>query len=128
VQVSDRLAIMYLGRIIEEGDVESIATRPKHPYTSSLLSTAPKKDPTAERSRVLLDGEPPDPVDLPSGCAFAPRCPKASAECREVEPGLDETGDRTHRAACYFPEDEPAPATAESADDELDGSLNSAGD
>ncbi|SFT01223.1 dipeptide ABC transporter ATP-binding protein [Halostagnicola kamekurae] len=105
-QVSDRLAIMYLGRVIEEGEIDSLATQPKHPYTASLLSAAPEKDPTADRTRVLLEGEPPDPVDLPSGCAFAPRCPKAKESCRESEPGIDATGDETHRAACYFPTDE----------------------
>ncbi len=106
VQVSDRLAIMYLGRVIEEGDVERIAAQPKHPYTTSLLSAAPNNDPTVDRTRVLLEGEPPDPVDLPSGCVFAPRCPKADDECWGAEPGLDEAGDAVHRAACYFPEDE----------------------
>jgi peptide/nickel transport system ATP-binding protein len=102
-QVSDRLAIMYLGRIVEEGLVDRVATRPKHPYTESLLSAAPEKDPSVARERVLLDGEPPDPVDLPSGCAFAPRCPKATDECRNTEPGLSATGDDEHAAACYFP-------------------------
>ena len=110
MQVSDRLAIMYLGRIIEEGDVDRIANQPKHPYTSALLSAAPEKDPTVDRARVLLEGEPPDPVDLPSGCAFAPRCPKAQESCREAEPAIDEVGDETHRAACYFPEGEGEPA------------------
>lgn len=106
MQVSDRLAIMYLGRIIEEGEVDRIRTQPKHPYTSSLLSAAPEKDPTIDRNRVLLEGEPPDPVDLPSGCAFAPRCPKAQESCWEAEPAINEIGDETHRAACYFPEGE----------------------
>lgn len=106
VQVSDRLAIMYLGRVIEEGDVESIAAEPKHPYTTSLLAAAPEKDPTVDRDRVLLDGEPPDPVNLPSGCVFAPRCPKAEDACRESEPGLDTVRDGEHRAACYFPDGE----------------------
>jgi peptide/nickel transport system ATP-binding protein len=133
VQVSDRLAIMYLGRIIEEGDVDRIATKPKHPYTSSLLAAAPEKDPTADRTRVLLEGEPPDPVDLPSGCAFAPRCPKAQDECWEVEPGLDEAGDATHQAACYFPDDESTVATgtnssATSADSESSPDVDSASD
>ncbi|MDS0278440.1 ABC transporter ATP-binding protein [Halomicroarcula sp. S1AR25-4] len=118
VQVSDRLAIMYLGRIIEEGDVGRIATQPKHPYTTSLLAAAPEKDPTADRTRVLLDGEPPDPVDLPSGCAFAPRCPKAEESCWEAEPGLDEAGDADHRAACYVPDDESeSPASKGTAGD-----------
>jgi peptide/nickel transport system ATP-binding protein len=120
MQVSDRLAIMYLGRIIEEGDVDRIAAQPKHPYTSSLLAAAPEKDPTADRTRVLLEGEPPDPVDLPSGCAFAPRCPKAEEECWGVEPDLDEAGDADHRAACYLPDDETEPAVigASSVDDD----------
>ncbi|MDF9748228.1 ABC transporter ATP-binding protein [Natrinema salsiterrestre] len=123
-QVSDRLAIMYLGRIIEEGDVDRVANRPSHPYTSSLLSAAPEKDPTADRARVLLEGEPPDPVDLPSGCAFAPRCPKAQESCWESEPAIDETGDETHRAACYFPDSDGEPAASAVDDPELPGSSN----
>ncbi|WP_435185671.1 dipeptide ABC transporter ATP-binding protein [Halobellus sp. EA9] len=125
-QVSDRLAIMYLGRIIEIGETERVVSSPRHPYTSALLSASPEKDPTEDRQRVLLDGEPPDPVNLPSGCAFAPRCPKAVDECREAEPPLDEAGDDTHSAACYFPVDEEdagteangtTPPSSTSADD-----------
>ncbi|GGM76783.1 peptide/nickel transport system ATP-binding protein [Halarchaeum rubridurum] len=118
-QVSDRLAIMYLGRIVELGETARIVDDPKHPYTSALLSAAPEKDPTSDRERVLLDGEPPDPVDIPNGCAFAPRCPEASAECRETEPTLDEAGDDAHSAACYFPVDGTSHDTGES------GSLSS---
>lgn len=105
VQVSDRLGIMYLGRLIETGAVDRIASQPKHPYTNSLLSAAPEKDPSVGRTRVLLEGEPPDPVNLPSGCAFAPRCPKADDDCRQAEPALDAAGDEEHMAACYYPED-----------------------
>ncbi|WP_256686279.1 dipeptide ABC transporter ATP-binding protein [Halococcus qingdaonensis] len=105
-QVSDRLAIMYLGRIVEMGGTGAVVSAPKHPYTNALLSASPEKDPSVDRNRVLLDGEPPDPVDLPQGCAFAPRCPKASEECRESEPSADETADGGHTAACYYPEDE----------------------
>ena len=105
-QVSDRLAIMYLGRIVELGDTNRVVSNPRHPYTSALLSAEPEKDPSADRSRVILDGEPPDPVDLPSGCVFAPRCPKAREECREAAPDLDEAAGPDHTAACYFPEDE----------------------
>ncbi|WP_226008072.1 ABC transporter ATP-binding protein [Natrinema salinisoli] len=123
-QVSDRLAIMYLGRIIEEGDVDRVANRPNHPYTSSLLSAAPEKDPTADRARVLLEGEPPDPVDLPSGCAFAPRCPKAQESCWESEPAITETGDETHRAACYFPDNDGEPTASAVDDPEVPGSSN----
>ncbi|MFC6769549.1 ABC transporter ATP-binding protein [Natrinema soli] len=127
MQVSDRLAIMYLGRIIEEGDVDRIATRPKHPYTSSLLSAAPEKDPTADRTRVLLEGEPPDPVDLPSGCTFAPRCPKARESCWEDEPAVGEAGGEGHRAACYFPDDEDEQSVSDASamdETEFPGSAN----
>lgn len=105
-QVSDRLAIMYLGRIVELGETASVVSDPKHPYTNSLLSATPEKDPSTNRDRVLLDGEPPDPVDLPSGCTFAPRCPKAREECRQAEPELDEAAEDGHVGACYFPDDE----------------------
>lgn len=101
-QVADRLAIMYLGRIVEMGNTMDVVSSPKHPYTAALLSAAPDKDPEQNRDRVLLEGEPPDPVDLPMGCNFAPRCPKARPECRESEPGLGDD-DSSHRAACYFP-------------------------
>jgi len=125
MQVSDRLAIMYLGRIIEEGTVDRIANQPKHPYTTSLLSAAPEKDPTTDRARVLLDGEPPDPVDLPTGCKFAPRCPKAEEECWATEPALDEFGDEDHRAACYFPDDETTETAVEASQtDDSDQSTN----
>lgn len=111
VEVSDQLSIMYLGRIVETGAVDRVAQRPKHPYTNSLLSAAPEKDPSVERTRVLLEGKPPDPVNLPSGCVFAPRCPKATSECRSEEPAPDAVGDETHIAACYFPEDENSQST-----------------
>lgn len=106
IQVSDRLAIMYLGRVIEMGDTEKVVSGSKHPYTNSLLSATPEKDPSIDRNRVLLEGEPPSPVDLPSGCKFAPRCPKAREECYQDEPALDETAEKDHIAACYFPEDQ----------------------
>ncbi|WP_458208800.1 dipeptide ABC transporter ATP-binding protein [Haladaptatus sp. NG-SE-30] len=106
LQVSNRLAIMYLGRVIETGDVDRIAEQPKHPYTHSLLSATPEKDPSIDRERVHLEGEPPDPVNLPSGCTFAPRCPKAKEECRQAEPQLTEAAENGHKAACYFPKGE----------------------
>jgi peptide/nickel transport system ATP-binding protein len=101
--VSDRLAIMYLGRIVELGETEKVVSHPKHPYTASLLEASPEKDPSVARERVLLEGEPPDPVDLPSGCKFAPRCPKAREECVEAEPDLDTASEPGQSAACYFP-------------------------
>jgi peptide/nickel transport system ATP-binding protein len=103
-QVADRLAIMYLGRMVEIGETMDVITSPQHPYTASLLSAAPDKNPERERERVLLKGEPPDPVDLPSGCNFAPRCPKARPECRDSEPDLGTEG-TGHRSACFFPVD-----------------------
>jgi peptide/nickel transport system ATP-binding protein len=102
-QVADRLAIMYLGRVVEVGDTPDVIAGPKHPYSAALLSAAPKADPEIDRQRVLLAGEPESPVDLPSGCNFASRCPKARAECRESDPDLREMNDGGQRAACFFP-------------------------
>jgi len=102
-QICDRLAVMYLGRIVEIGDTRVIFQRPKHPYTASLLAASPKSDPTENRQRVLLPGEPPSPVSLPSGCNFAPRCPKASNDCWDVEPPRNTFENKGHEAACYYP-------------------------
>jgi peptide/nickel transport system ATP-binding protein len=105
-QIADRLAIMYLGEVVEYGATESVIDAPKHPYASALLSASPKPDPRATRDRVLLPGEPPDPIDLPEGCNFAPRCPKAETRCRQADPAPDEASTGEHRASCYFPIDE----------------------
>ena len=102
-QIADRLAVMYLGRIAELGRTEDVVRAPKHPYTASLLAASPRTDPDIDRQRVLLPGEPPNPVDLPSGCNFAPRCPKATEECRGEEPERSVFADDGHEAACYFP-------------------------
>jgi oligopeptide/dipeptide ABC transporter ATP-binding protein len=93
--ISDRIAIMYLGKIVELGDSREIYKNPRHPYTKALLSAIPVPDPTHVPDRQILEGDVPSPIDPPPGCAFAPRCPvKASAECEtrvpelvEVEPG-----------------------------------------
>ena len=93
--ISDRIAIMYLGKIVELGDSEAIYRNPRHPYTKALLSAIPVPDPTHVPDRQILEGDVPSPIDPPPGCAFAPRCPvKASAVCEthvpelvEVEPG-----------------------------------------
>ncbi|AXG05431.1 ABC transporter ATP-binding protein [Haloplanus rubicundus] len=102
-QIADRLAVMYLGRIAELGDTEDVVQSPKHPYTASLLAASPRTDPDIDRQRVLLPGEPPNPVNLPNGCNFAPRCPKATEECRGEEPDRSAFADDGHEAACYFP-------------------------
>jgi peptide/nickel transport system ATP-binding protein len=102
-QIADRLAVMYLGQFAEIGDTEDVVRSPKHPYTASLLAASPKTDPDADRRRVLLPGEPPNPVDLPGGCNFAPRCPKADESCRAEEPARSAFADDGHEAACYLP-------------------------
>ncbi|RBI62310.1 ABC transporter ATP-binding protein [halophilic archaeon] len=102
-QIANRLAVMYLGRIVEFGYTREVIRNPKHPYAASLLAASPKADPDADRQRVLLPGEPPNPVDLPKGCNFAPRCPKASEECRQADPERSVYQDGDHEAACYFP-------------------------
>lgn len=102
--VADRLAVMYLGRIIERGLVEDVLSTPKHPYTSALVAANPVVDATATRERVLLPGNPPDPIDLPEGCNFAPRCPNAEKKCREDDPTLAADADETDQTwACFFP-------------------------
>jgi oligopeptide/dipeptide ABC transporter ATP-binding protein len=103
-QVSDRVAVMYLGQLAEIGPAESIYRRPLHPYTSALLDSIPRIDPVTGRANkpVALAGEPPSPVDPPSGCRFRTRCPRAQVKCAEQEPQLVELLPG-HRAACHFP-------------------------
>ena len=105
-QIADRLAVMYLGKIAELGATEDVVRTPKHPYTASLLAASPKTNPDIDRQRVLLPGEPPNPVNLPDGCNFAPRCPKSREECRGEEPARDTFREGSHEAACYFPVDD----------------------
>ena len=88
--ISDRIAVMYLGSIVEIGDAETVARRYRHPYTASLVSAAPAPDPIAQRKRrrVVLNGDPPSPIDPPSGCTFHPRCALAQPICERVKPPL----------------------------------------
>ncbi len=102
--VSDRVAVMYLGKVVELADAKRLYAEPKHPYTGALLSAIPVADPdlAAKRERVILYGDVPSPVDPPSGCRFHPRCPKAQQRCVEEEPTLERKV-ADDLAACHFP-------------------------
>jgi oligopeptide/dipeptide ABC transporter ATP-binding protein len=84
--LSRRVAVMYLGEIVETGSAEEVLARPRHPYTQALLAAVPSVEPGQARARLVLHGEPPSPVDPPQGCRFHPRCPFAKAECRAAPP------------------------------------------
>ncbi len=101
--ISQRVAIMYLGKIVETASRDDIYANPRHPYTRALLSAIPSVNPEAHAERIKLPGEMPSPVEPPTGCAFHPRCPYAKDICRRVEPAL-ETGRGGHAVACHvFP-------------------------
>jgi oligopeptide/dipeptide ABC transporter ATP-binding protein len=101
--ISHRVAVMYLGRIVELADTESIFTRPQHPYTVALLSAVPVPDPRSARKRVILSGDVPSPVNPPAGCRFHTRCPLAEARCRVDVPAMKEVAPG-HFAACHLRE------------------------
>ncbi|SFP58540.1 ABC transporter ATP-binding protein [Salibacterium halotolerans] len=105
--ISDRVAVMYLGKIVEIGEKKEIFDNPKHPYTKSLLSAIPVPDPSHKQERIVLKGDVPSPIDPPSGCRFHTRCPFATDKCRDEKPELrkTETMTGTHEAACHYIED-----------------------
>ncbi|MGQ0847863.1 MAG: ABC transporter ATP-binding protein [Actinomycetota bacterium] len=98
---SDRLAVMYLGRIVETGPSRAVLSAPRHPYTQALLSVVPVPHPSRRRTPVILGGETPDPGRVPSGCRFHPRCPQAFDRCLHVDPALIEVGGG-QAAACLL--------------------------
>jgi oligopeptide/dipeptide ABC transporter ATP-binding protein len=135
--VSDRIAVMYLGKLMEVSPAEELYTKPIHPYTTALLAAVPIPDPNENRARerIVVSGEPPNPIDPPSGCVFHPRCPRATEVCKTVEPPLTRYPNG-HLAACHHPLNVSAeeisaaqrdPSSPASAGDELPGTVEGNG-
>jgi peptide/nickel transport system ATP-binding protein len=99
--ICDRVAVMYVGKLVEVADTEELYYNPKHPYTEALLSAVPKADPDVVSRRIVLEGEVPDPSNAPPGCAFHPRCPYATDRCRLEPPPLREVRPG-HLSACHY--------------------------
>ncbi len=104
--ISDRVVVMYLGKIVEESPTENLFNAPKHPYTDILINAAPKMNPDNRERTYAIEGETPSPIDIPSGCCFHPRCPYATERCRREEPALsvffDDDGSE-RKVACHYP-------------------------
>ncbi|HJR01202.1 MAG TPA: oligopeptide/dipeptide ABC transporter ATP-binding protein [Methylomirabilota bacterium] len=105
--VSERVLVMYLGEVVETGTAEALSQSPKHPYTQALFASAPSMDPDHRMDRLPITGDPPNPIDPPSGCRFRTRCPFAMARCAEATPPRVPVG-VAHEVACYLYEAEPA--------------------
>ena len=99
---ADRVAVMYMGRIVESGPTLDVLKNPKHPYTKALLSVIPVPNPRLRRKRVILQGETPNPIEIPSGCRFHPRCPLAMETCKHSDPPLVPVGGSKREAACLL--------------------------
>jgi oligopeptide transport system ATP-binding protein len=111
--VATRVAVMYLGRIVETGPADEIFARPRHPYTQALVAAIPRPDPGAPRRQLLLDGDVPSPIDPPPGCRFHTRCPHAQPRCRAEDPTLAGDG---RAVACHFWHEIRAPGLAAAGD------------
>jgi peptide/nickel transport system ATP-binding protein len=98
---ADRVAVMYLGRIVEIGTMQEVTKSPAHPYTQALLSVVPVPNPRLRKRRIILQGETPNPIDLPTGCRFHPRCPVAIGICKQKDPPLFSVS-ASHHAACLL--------------------------
>jgi oligopeptide/dipeptide ABC transporter ATP-binding protein len=92
---------MYLGRIVELGNTLDVLQNPRHPYTKALLSVAPVPNPRLRKTRQLLEGDPPNPINIPKGCRFAPRCPAKMSQCQMIDPQL-ELMTASHQVACIL--------------------------
>jgi oligopeptide/dipeptide ABC transporter ATP-binding protein len=103
---SDRIVVMYLGRVVEHGPTRDVIRDPQHPYTQALLSVVPRRDTTGRREPQILKGEIPDPTAIPSGCRFHTRCPVAEPRCESIDPSLRSPSGRSavHEAACVLVE------------------------
>jgi oligopeptide transport system ATP-binding protein len=99
--ISDRVAVMYLGKIVEMSTDRELYQNPSHPYTEALLSAVPRPDPTIKKQRIILPGDVPSPINPPSGCRFHTRCLYAKADCKTVEPQLQDIGS-SHYVACHY--------------------------
>ncbi|HWA15415.1 MAG TPA: oligopeptide/dipeptide ABC transporter ATP-binding protein [Gemmatimonadales bacterium] len=106
-QIAHRIAVMYLGQIVESGDAEAVLANPRHPYTQALISAVPRPDPATKALRIILPGEPPSPSNPPSGCRFHPRCfhRLKDAHCSSEEPRLRQVGSSV--VACHYAESSP---------------------